>query len=117
VDQAHRVAGGGIGELERGDIDEQQMQLLGIDSGRYPVPQDTHELVLSTGNRADLLVTTVAGASQLRALPYNRGIQDVIHGHRLGHRHSVTAAHLLDQPPTRRSEAEPHWRDLRLAEA
>ena len=27
-------------------------------------------------------------------------VQDVIHGYRLGHPHSVTAAHLLDQPPT-----------------
>jgi FtsP/CotA-like multicopper oxidase with cupredoxin domain len=71
------------------------MQLLRIDSGHLAEPLAVDEIALTPGNRADLLVTTVAGASQLRALPYNRGIQDVIHGHRLGHRHSVTAAHLL----------------------
>ena len=30
-------------------------------------------IVLTTGNRADVLVTTTAGSAQLRALPYDRG--------------------------------------------
>ncbi|OLT00472.1 copper oxidase [Pseudonocardia sp. CNS-004] len=54
-------------------LDGQQLQLLGVDSGRSVTPQDVDELVLATGNRADLLVTTVAGTSELRTLPYDRG--------------------------------------------
>ena len=50
------------------------MGLLGVDSGRYGgQPQQVQEIVLATGNRADLLVTTGAGNSELRALPYDRG--------------------------------------------
>ena len=54
-------------------LDGQQMQLLGMDSGRLPAPRHVEEIVLATGNRANLLVTTGEGTSQLRALPYNRG--------------------------------------------
>ena len=46
---------------------------------------------------------------QTLQVQHHMPVQDVIHGHRLDHHHSVTAAHLLDQPPPRRSEAEPHW--------
>jgi FtsP/CotA-like multicopper oxidase with cupredoxin domain len=54
-------------------LDGQQLQLLGLDSGRFAAPRDVDEVVLAPGNRADLLVTTNAGTGQLRALPYNRG--------------------------------------------
>ncbi len=54
-------------------LDGQQLQLLGIDSGRYPAPHPVEEVLLPTGNRADLLVTTTAGTSALRTLPYDRG--------------------------------------------
>jgi len=54
-------------------LDGQQPQLLGMDSGRLPAPRDVEEVVLATGNRADLLVTTREGASQLRTLRYDRG--------------------------------------------
>ena len=54
-------------------LDGQQLQLLGLDSGRFTAPLDVDEVVLATGNRADLLVTTIAGTGELRALPYNRG--------------------------------------------
>jgi FtsP/CotA-like multicopper oxidase with cupredoxin domain len=54
-------------------LDGQQLHLLGTDSGRYAQPRELSELLLTTGNRADLLVTTRAGISQLRALPYDRG--------------------------------------------
>jgi FtsP/CotA-like multicopper oxidase with cupredoxin domain len=54
-------------------LDGQPMHLLGIDSGRYHAPREVSEVVLAPGNRADLLVTTRAGGSQLRALPYDRG--------------------------------------------
>jgi FtsP/CotA-like multicopper oxidase with cupredoxin domain len=54
-------------------LDGQQLQLLGIDSGRFPQPQDVGEVLLTPGNRADLLVTTSAGNSALRLLPFDRG--------------------------------------------
>lgn len=54
-------------------MDGQDLQLLGIDSGRFPAPRVVAEVVLTPGNRADLLVTTRQGSSQLRALPYDRG--------------------------------------------
>jgi FtsP/CotA-like multicopper oxidase with cupredoxin domain len=54
-------------------LDGQQMHLLGIDSGRYRQPREVSEVVLAPGNRADLLVTTHEGRSQLRAQPHDRG--------------------------------------------
>ena len=54
-------------------LDGQQLQLLGVDSGRYAEPGDVEEIVLATGNRADLLVTATGGSSVLQALPYDRG--------------------------------------------
>ena len=54
-------------------LDGQKLQLLGIDSGRFKTPRDVEEVVLTPGNRADLLVTTVAGRSVLRTLPVDRG--------------------------------------------
>lgn len=54
-------------------LDGQQVQLLGVDSGRYPEPREVDEVVLTPGNRADLLVTASAGSSVLQALRYDRG--------------------------------------------
>ncbi|MEO6941703.1 MAG: multicopper oxidase family protein [Terrimesophilobacter sp.] len=54
-------------------LDGQKVQLLGIDSGRFAQPQDVEEVVLAPGNRADLLVTMVAGRSVLRTLTVDRG--------------------------------------------
>lgn len=54
-------------------LDGQQLQLLGMDSGRFPTPGSVDELLLTPGNRADLLVTTTAGDSVLRAFYQNRG--------------------------------------------
>ena len=54
-------------------LDGQQLQLLGIDSGRFPAPRDVDEIVLAPGNRANILVTTRAGSSQLQALRFDRG--------------------------------------------
>jgi FtsP/CotA-like multicopper oxidase with cupredoxin domain len=61
-------------------LDGQQVQLLGLDSGRSATPQDVDELVLTTGNRADLLVTTATGTSELRTLPYDRGDMGMMGG-------------------------------------
>lgn len=49
------------------------LQFLGMDSGRFPRPETVDELLLTRGNRADLLVTTRTGESVLRALYQNRG--------------------------------------------
>lgn len=54
-------------------LDGQEMQLLGIDSGRFENPRKVKEILLAPGNRADLLVQMVAGGSVLRALPVGRG--------------------------------------------
>lgn len=54
-------------------LDGQQLQLLGIDSGRFSSPQDVDEVLLAPGNRADLLVTTAPGTAVLRTLPVDRG--------------------------------------------
>lgn len=54
-------------------LDGQQLQLLGMDSGRFPTPETVDELLLTPGNRADLLVTTATGDSVLRAFYQNRG--------------------------------------------
>jgi FtsP/CotA-like multicopper oxidase with cupredoxin domain len=54
-------------------LDGQQLQLLGMDSGRHRTPSSVAELFLAPGNRAELLVTTAAGESILRAAYYDRG--------------------------------------------
>ncbi|MFF1384039.1 multicopper oxidase family protein [Arthrobacter sp. NPDC058288] len=54
-------------------LDGQQLQLLGMDSGRFRTPENAEELFLAPGNRADVLVTTAAGNSVLRAAYYDRG--------------------------------------------
>ena len=54
-------------------LDGQRLDLLGIDSGRYAEPRRVEEIVLATGNRADLLITTAAGTSTLQALGVDRG--------------------------------------------
>ena len=67
-------------------LDGQQLQLLGMDSGRYRTPSDVEELFLAPGNRADLLVTTAAGNSVLRAAYYDRGSMAGMMGQRPGPR-------------------------------
>jgi FtsP/CotA-like multicopper oxidase with cupredoxin domain len=61
-------------------LDGQQMQLLGIDSGRFPQPRDLDEVVLATGNRADLLVTAAEGTSTLDGLAVDRGSAGMMGG-------------------------------------
>lgn len=68
-----RIVNACVARYLRLRLDGQRMQLLGVDSGRSPAPQDVEEIVLTTGNRADLLVTAGAGRSELRTLPYDRG--------------------------------------------
>lgn len=61
-------------------LDGQQLQLLGMDSGRFPTPESVDELLLTPGNRADLLVTTTTGDSVLRAFYQNRGSMPAMMG-------------------------------------
>ena len=68
-----RVLNACVARFLRLRVDGQHVQLAGMDSGRFATPSDVEEVVLAPGNRADLLVTTAAGTSQLRALPYDRG--------------------------------------------
>ena len=54
-------------------LDGQQLDVVSIDSGRYAEPRRVEEIVLATGNRADLLVTATEGTSTLEALGVDRG--------------------------------------------
>lgn len=54
-------------------LDGQALTLLGIDGGRFDAPREVEEVVLTPGNRADLLVTMREGAAVLRTLPFDRG--------------------------------------------
>lgn len=51
----------------------QDLALLGVDGGHEPAPRRVAEVLLAPGNRADLLVTTRAGTSELRHLGHDRG--------------------------------------------
>ncbi|MGO4192429.1 multicopper oxidase family protein [Arthrobacter sp. YAF17] len=68
-----RIVNACVARFVRLRLDGQQLQLLGLDSGRSPDPETVSELLLAPGNRADLLMTAAAGESVLLALPYNRG--------------------------------------------
>jgi FtsP/CotA-like multicopper oxidase with cupredoxin domain len=54
-------------------LDGQRLELLGVDSGGFPEPREVEEIVLATGNRADLLVTMAEGIGTLEALGVDRG--------------------------------------------
>jgi FtsP/CotA-like multicopper oxidase with cupredoxin domain len=54
-------------------LNAQQMQLLGLDSGRFRAPGTVEELLLAPGNRADILVTAAARDSTFTSVFYDRG--------------------------------------------
>nr|MDQ5862009.1 multicopper oxidase domain-containing protein [Actinomycetota bacterium] len=68
-----RIVNACVARYLRLRLDGQQLQLLGMDSGRFQKPEKVEELLLTPGNRADLLVTTATGDSVLRAFYQNRG--------------------------------------------
>jgi FtsP/CotA-like multicopper oxidase with cupredoxin domain len=68
-----RIVNACVARYLRLRLDGQQLQLLGMDSGRFQKPETVEELLLTPGNRADLLVTTATGDSVLRAFYQNRG--------------------------------------------
>ena len=73
-------------------LDGQQMQLLGMDSGRFPAPETVEELLLTPGNRADLLMTATTGDAVLRTFYQNRGSMPAMMGPGFGARNPA------DQP-------------------
>lgn len=68
-----RIVNACVSRYLRLRMDGQQLRLLGLDSGRFTEPRPVQEFVLAGGNRADLLVSTMAGSGQLLALPVDRG--------------------------------------------
>jgi FtsP/CotA-like multicopper oxidase with cupredoxin domain len=68
-----RIVNACVARFLRLRLDGQQLELLGIDSGRYAEPQRVDEVVLLSGNRADLLVTATEGTSALQVLGLARG--------------------------------------------
>jgi FtsP/CotA-like multicopper oxidase with cupredoxin domain len=102
-------------------LDGQQIHLLGIDSGRHRTPHEITEIVLATGNRADLLVTTRQGGSELRALPYDRGRAGMGMGGGMGstdqREHTLATLTVTGTPLTAAAPLppQPEPRDLRSA--
>ena len=68
-----RIVNACVARYLRLRLDGQELQLLGLDSGRFQKPQTVNELLLAPGNRADLLVNTIAGESVLRSFYQSRG--------------------------------------------
>ena len=81
-----RIVNACVARYLRLRLDGQQLQLLGVDSGRFPTPETVEELLLTPGNRADLLVTTAPGDSVLRAFYQDRGTMPGMMGPGLGAR-------------------------------
>jgi hypothetical protein len=69
----------------------QRIQLLGIDSGRLGALRTVKEIVLTPGNRADLLVTMVDGTAVLETQPYDRAAPEGRWAIRANGRHILSA--------------------------
>ncbi len=54
-------------------VPDQDVQLLGVDAGREIPPRKVEDVLLTPGNRADLLVTMQTGTSKLVTRGYDRG--------------------------------------------
>ncbi len=54
-------------------VPEQDVLLLGVDAGHESTPRRVADVLLTPGNRADLLVTMRLGTSELVTLGYDRG--------------------------------------------
>jgi FtsP/CotA-like multicopper oxidase with cupredoxin domain len=68
-----RIVNACVARYLRLRLDGQQLQLLGMDSGRFGAPTSVEEILLAPGNRTDLLVTMIDGTAALETLPYDRG--------------------------------------------
>ena len=68
-----RIVNACVARYIRLRLDGQRLELIGVDSGAIPEPREVEEIVLATGNRADLLVTTAEGTATLQALGVDRG--------------------------------------------
>ena len=114
-----RIVNACVARYVRLRLDGQQLDLLGIDSGRYAAPRRVEEVVLAPGNRADLLVTATEGSSALEVLGVDRGsVGGMMGGSPSGDVGTiaalqVTGAAVAAQPAP---AAQPPARDLRDAE-
>lgn len=86
-----RIVNACVSRYLRLRLNGQQIQLLGVDSGRFALPATVEEVVLTPGNRADLLVTMVDGGAVLETQPYDRGSTERMMGGS-GHPRSGTTA-------------------------
>ncbi|PBC40108.1 copper oxidase [Rhodococcus sp. ACS1] len=85
-----RIVNACVSRYLRLRLDGQQLQLLGLDSGRFTAPRPVEEIVLAGGNRADLVVSTTPGSAQLLTLPIDRGAMDMM---------GMGNADMRDNPP------------------
>jgi FtsP/CotA-like multicopper oxidase with cupredoxin domain len=98
-------------------LDGQQVHLLGTDIAHLPRPEPVEQVLLSPGNRADLLVTAQTGTSELRTLGYDRGRMmgmmggDALSGPALLATVRVEGAQVADGGPIPEREALPDLRD------
>jgi FtsP/CotA-like multicopper oxidase with cupredoxin domain len=81
-----RIVNACVARYLRLRLDGQEMQLLGMDSGRFQKPQTVNELLLVPGNRADVLVSMTVGDSVLRAFYRSRGTMPAMMGPGSGYR-------------------------------
>jgi FtsP/CotA-like multicopper oxidase with cupredoxin domain len=79
-----RIVNACVARYLRLRLDGQNLQLLGMDSGRFQEPEPVEELLLLPGNRADFLVTTAPGESVLRTFYQDRGTMQAMKGPRFG---------------------------------
>lgn len=74
-------------------LDGASLAVVGRDSHRYAAPLPTDRIVIPPGGRVEVLVTSAAGRSTLRAQPYDRGRMG---GGMMGGRATTTPVDLLD---------------------
>lgn len=100
-------------------LDGHLLELIGIDSGRLPLPSAVESIDLAPGNRADVLVTLVATGGELVAQSFDRGAAGMMGGSRPSPRSSRLAT--IEVAGARVAEAAPPpalapAADLRTAE-
>jgi FtsP/CotA-like multicopper oxidase with cupredoxin domain len=87
-----RIVNACVSRYLRLRLDGQELRLLGLDSGRFGLPEKVEEVLLAPGNRADLLITASKGTAALRVLPYDRGADGMMGGGNASSLSEVTLA-------------------------
>jgi FtsP/CotA-like multicopper oxidase with cupredoxin domain len=114
-----RIVNACVARYIRLRLDGQQLDLLGIDSGRHAAPRRVDEVVLATGNRADLLVTATEGTSALEVLGVDRGsLGGMMGGAPSGDVGTIATLRVIGTAVAAQPApaAQPAARDLRVAE-